>query len=295
MFFKPRPISKLNMRPPSPQASRFGVAIVAIVKNEGRFIKEWALFHALAGVRHFYIYDNGSTDDTCEKLNLALPHEAVTIIPWDQSLTSGRGGSELHNQVLAFAHALANYGGAFRWMAFIDVDEFIVPKMHNSIDDALSEVSEAAHISLPWHMFGRSGHEATPAGGIVKNFLKRMKTVQATGHALNWKCIVDPCRVTGVRVHGMEVDGKAEGVNDMGQFAAHKARSLPTFISNERLQLNHYYTRANADLQAKLAACLIASVPLKKHAKRVQRIVQEIEADEVEDRAALEFLDRLIR
>ena len=175
MFFKPRPISKLNMRPPSPQASRFGVAIVAIVKNEGRFIKEWALFHALAGVRHFYIYDNGSTDDTCEKLNLALPHEAVTIIPWDQSLTSGRGGSELHNQVLAFAHALANYGGAFRWMAFIDVDEFIVPKMHNSIDDALSEVSEAAHISLPWHMFGRSGHEATPAGGIVKNFLKRMK------------------------------------------------------------------------------------------------------------------------
>ncbi|MDG1377007.1 MAG: glycosyltransferase family 92 protein [Yoonia sp.] len=293
MFFKPRPISKLTVQPPAPQVSRSGIAIVAIVKNEGRFIAEWARFHALAGVRHFYIYDNGSTDDTCTRLQSALPEDATTIIPWNQRLKSGRGGAELHNQVFAFAHALANFGGKYRWMAFVDVDEFIVPMQHNSLDTALSDLAAATHISLPWHMFGRSGHADMPDGGIVKNFLKRKKTVQAGGHALNWKCIVDPCHVTGVRVHGMEVDGKAEGVNDMGQFSTHKARAQQSFISNERLQLNHYYTRANADLQAKLNACLIASVPLTKHAKRVQRIVQEIEADEVEDHAAVAFLKRV--
>ena len=292
-FFKARPISKLAVVPPKPDAARVGVAIAIIVKNEARYIEEWARFHALAGVRHFYVYDNGSTDETCALLRGCLPEDALTILPWAQSLRDGRTGAELHNQVLAFAHALANYGGAYRWMAFVDVDEFIVPREHDSLDAALAELEAAAHVSLPWQMFGRSGHEGPPEGGIVANYLMRMRDVQSARHALNWKCIVDPCRVTGVRVHGMEIDGRAEGVNDRGQPAAHKARGRADFYSNQRLQLNHYYTRSNADLQTKLAACLIASVELQQHARRVQRIVDEIEADEVEDRAALEFLARV--
>lgn len=293
MFFRKRPISKLDVVPPAQQVVRFGVAIVAIVKNEGRFIEEWVRFHRAAGVRQFIIYDNGSTDDTCAKLTATLAPDALILLPWRQSLKNGRDGAEVHNQVLAFAHALANYGGAFRWMAFVDVDEFIVPKVHATLDEALESLAGAAHVSLPWHMFGRSGHEVVPETGIVKNFLRRMKTVQSARHSLNWKCIVDPCRVTGVRVHGMDVDGRAEGVNDIGQSAPHKARGQAAFFSNAHLQLNHYYTRSNSDLQAKITACLIASVPLTKHAQRVMRIVDEIEADEVVDTAAPDFLDRV--
>ena len=58
-------------------------------------------------------------------------------MPWAQSLRDGRSGAEIHNQVLAFSHALANYGAEFRWMAFVDVDEFIVPKADASIEAAL--------------------------------------------------------------------------------------------------------------------------------------------------------------
>ncbi|WP_282058248.1 glycosyltransferase family 92 protein [Lentibacter algarum] len=291
-FFKARPISKLAVSPPKANPERSGVAIPIIVKNEARYIEEWARFHLLAGVSHFIVYDNGSTDETVSILRDTVPAEALTIVPWAQSLRDGRSGAEIHNQVLAFSHALANYGAEFRWMAFVDVDEFIVPKADASIEAALERVGEAAHVSLPWQMFGRGGHEAPPEGGIVGNYTRRMRTTEGARYALNWKCIVDPSRVTGVRVHGMEIDGKGEGVNDAGVRAAHSAREKAGFYSAEFLQLNHYYTRSNNDLQAKLQACLIASVALQQHARRVMRIVAEIEADEVEDVAAIDFLAR---
>ena len=286
-FFKARPISKLAVSPPKANPERRGVAIPIIVKNEARYIEEWARFHLLAGVLHFIVYDNGSTDETVSILRDIVPAEALTIVPWAQSLRDGRSGAEIHNQVLAFAHALANYGAEFRWMAFVDVDEFIVPKAEASIEAALERVAEAGHVSLPWQMFGRGGHEALPEGGIVANYTRRMRTTEGARHALNWKCIVDPSRVTGVRVHGMEIDGKGEGVNDAGVRAAHSAREKAEF-----LQLNHYYTLSNKDLKDKLQACLIASVALQQHARRVMRIVAEIEADEVEDVAAIDFIAR---
>ena len=41
----------------------YDLAVVAILKNEGRYLKEWLDYHLLAGVDHFYLYDNDSTDN----------------------------------------------------------------------------------------------------------------------------------------------------------------------------------------------------------------------------------------
>ncbi len=43
---------------------RHGIALVAIVKDEARYIGEWNAFHTNLGVRSIYIYDNGSADET---------------------------------------------------------------------------------------------------------------------------------------------------------------------------------------------------------------------------------------
>lgn len=39
------------------------LSFVAIVKNEGPYIKEWIEYHKMVGVDRFYIYDNESTDN----------------------------------------------------------------------------------------------------------------------------------------------------------------------------------------------------------------------------------------
>ncbi len=111
-------LSRISIVPPDPTEDRHGVAIVTIVKNESRYIGEWVSFHYKAGVRKFYIYDNGSTDDTVDVLYQSVPSDALVITPWDQTLGDARYKSTIHNQVLAYAHAASNFGADYRWMAF---------------------------------------------------------------------------------------------------------------------------------------------------------------------------------
>ena len=66
-------MKELISRPQS-QKERWGVRrahICAIVKDEGRYIREWLAYHNAIGFEHFYIYDNESTDDTRQALEAA--------------------------------------------------------------------------------------------------------------------------------------------------------------------------------------------------------------------------------
>ncbi|MGC9370599.1 MAG: glycosyltransferase family 92 protein [Paracoccaceae bacterium] len=289
-----KPITKLAIEPPQPAAGRAGFAVVLIVKNEARHIGEWARFHLRAGARHFVVYDNGCTDGTIGVLQDVLPAGALTVIPWNQKLRDGLTGREIHNQVLAYAHAIRNFGPRFRWMACIDADEFLVPKRADSLEAALAHLEDVPNISLPWHNFGRCGHDQPPEGGVLENYTRRAAhPLSGARGVTNFKVIVDPCRVTSVKVHAYETDGRAVTWNDRGARAALKERSRPGFYSADHIQLNHYYTRSEAELAAKIARGSNQAVEAGRHAARVRRNVANIERDTVEDRSALAFLDRI--
>ncbi len=277
-------LTRVAIDPPRAQPQRSGIALVAIVRNEARYIAEWAGFHATAGVRHFYIYDNGSTDGTIEALRVALPPSQLTVVPWDQKFRLGFWGGEVHNQMLAYAHATRNFGGAYRWMSWIDIDEFLVPKT-GTLTEALAPLEPYLMISLPWHMFGRSGHEVPPEGGIIPNYLRRHPDPMEKS-LLKFKVICDPCQVTACKVHWMEVSGETASVNDRGAPASLKGRDAPEFYSADRIQLNHYYTRSTADLMQKMARGSNMTVAQGPHESRVMRKVANIEAAEIEDTTA---------
>ncbi len=274
-------ITRIGIDPPSPKPGREGLALVLIVRNEAQHIAEWARFHALAGVRQFYVYDNGCTDGTIDALGFLGAR--LTVVPWDQKFRSGR--LEVHNQVLAYAHATRNFGGRWRWMTYLDADEFLVPK-GVGLDEALAGLEGCRNISLPWHMYGRSGHQGRPAGGVLANYTRRNPDPMSDAKGLkNFKMIVDPCHVTALKVHVIETDGRADTCNDQGQ----PGREV---YSAARIQLNHYYTRSDAELRAKIARGPNLTTPDADHLRRVMRKVAAIEAGEVEDRSALEFLAR---
>ena len=290
----PGSITRIALDPPAPQPGRSGLALVLIVRNEERHIAEWARFHALAGVAHFHVYDNGCSDGTLAALRGALPAGLLTITPWDQRLRDGRRGLEIHNQVLAYAHATRNFGGAYRWMSYLDVDEFLVPRQADDLPDALVHLEGCRNISLPWHMFGRSGHVDAPVGGVIENYLRRHPDPMSTARGLcNFKMIVDPCHVTALKVHTVATDGSTDTCNDRGQAFTARSRTTPGFYSADHIQLNHYYTRSDAELRAKIARGPNLSTPDADHLRRVMRKVAAIEAREVEDRVALDWRQRV--
>lgn len=278
-------ITRIELAPPVPLPGRAGVALVLIVRNEAAHIAEWARFHQAAGVRHFYVYDNGCTDGTLAEL--AFLGERLTVVPWNQRLRGG--GVEIHNQVLAYAHAVQNFGAGWRWMSFLDADEFLVPK-GAGLDEALGALEACRCISLPWHMFGRSGHMVAPAGGVLANYVKR--NPEPMGPLMNFKMIVDPAHVTAIRVHTVETDGSSDTCNDTGARFTSRQRKTAGFYAAGRIQLNHYYTRSDVELRAKIARGPNLTTPDADHLRRVMRKVAAIEAGEVEDRTALEFLAR---
>lgn len=293
LFGRKRAITRIGLTPPVAQPGRTGLALVLIVRNEARHIGEWARFHAAAGVARFIVYDNGCSDGTLEALEAAVPGMA-TVIPWDQKLTAG--SAEIHNQVLAYAHATRNFGGAFRWMSYLDVDEFLVPKRAASLPEALAHLEGCRNISLPWHMFGRNGHVEVPEGGVVANYTRRNPHPMSAAKGLrNFKMIVDPCHVTAIRGHTVWTDGSDATCNDRGEVFSAAGREAPGFYSADHIQLNHYYTRSDAELRAKIARGPNLTTPDADHLRRVMRKVAHIEAGEIEDRTAPEFLARTLR
>jgi hypothetical protein len=108
----------------------------------------------------------------------------------------------------------------------------------------------------------------------------------------NFKMIVDPCHVTALKVHVIETDGSSDTCNDQGQRFTTRGREAAGFYSAAQIQLNHYYTRSDAELRAKIARGPNLTTPDADHLRRVMRKVAAIEAGEVEDRSALDFLAR---
>ena len=98
----------------------------AIYRNEAPYLREWIDFHRLVGVERFFLYDNGSDDEHRDVL-ARYRGDLVVVREWDQS----------PGQLAAYEHCLAEHGSESRWIAFIDVDEFLFSPAGDSVADAL--------------------------------------------------------------------------------------------------------------------------------------------------------------
>lgn len=285
-------IKSLSIRPPEPRPGREGIAIPVCVRNEAAYIGEWVRFHRAVGVRHFIVYDNGSTDETCAILRRLLEPDALTIIPWAGQVHASRPTQLIDGQVLAFAHAILNFGAHYRRMAFIDADEFLLPRKGTTLEEALAATGDFPNVSLPWHMFGTSGHKLKPPGPVVLNYTMRSADPLARErHSTNYKCIVDPCEVVEVTVHQFKTREFGDlTVNDAGYRTTRSGRKEPRFYSNEFLQLNHYYSKSEEEMKEKIARGSNYAASRQDLLEKMGTTVRNIEAAMVEDRAMIDFV-----
>ena len=145
------------------------LVIVAILKNEGHYIKEWLDYHLLAGVDHFYLYDNDSTDE----------YEKIIAPYVEAGLVTTEKLSGASPQFAAYDFAVRDYKFHCRYMAFIDLDEFIFPKETTAtitevLDDILKNFPEASGVAINWQLFGSNGQEtADYSRGVLERFTRR--------------------------------------------------------------------------------------------------------------------------
>lgn len=281
--------TRLFLTPPKANPDRSGFAVVLIARNEEHHILDWLRFHSLAGAQAAIIYDNGSDDDT-GRLARDFSGMETHVLPWITDIKLGP--TPLKRQPLAYAHAICTFGARFRWMACIDIDEYIVPVSASSIPEALEDLSVFSNISLPWTMFGTSGQREPPEKPAVYAYETRAR------HRLpaftNFKCIVDPCEVTRVSTHKFLTRSLGPAtVNDEGKLANNHKRRSGSFATATRLQLNHYYTFSEVELERKLSRETVSHQGSAERAQVVRRIAKLIDEDTVPDQLAAQFLTRL--
>lgn len=159
-----------GVRPSATSGSgKFKLSVVAIVKNEEKYLLEWIAYHRVIGVDHFLIYNNESTDGTEEILKSLSKAGIVTYLNWpthpERAAICG-----LSPQLCAYWNGWSNLFGQSEWIAFIDADEFIMLNRHEEISEFLDSCANFSGIALNWKMFGSSGEQYYHDEPVIKRF-----------------------------------------------------------------------------------------------------------------------------
>lgn len=130
---------------------RYNLVVVGIFKNEAVAMREWLLHHIGQGVEHFYLINNGSTDDWQSQVD-GLP---VTVY----------NDNEKHKQTQHYNdYFLDIVKVEALWVAVIDLDEFLYARdPYTDIPSFLRTVpNQTSQVLVRWKMFGSNGHIKQP-------------------------------------------------------------------------------------------------------------------------------------
>jgi Glycosyltransferase family 92 len=220
------------------------LAVCAIYRNEGPYLREWVEFHRLTGVEKFFLYDNRSTDDHREQLAPFVEDGTVELTDWPDE----------PGQITAYAHCLESNRDAARWIAFIDLDEFLFSPTLAPVPDVLIDYEQHPAVVVNWAYFGTSGHKTPPQGLVIENYVWRSRDNARRNRLV--KSIVDPRRTVrsrGVNPHAFAYsDGFA--VQENGRLLDRKPFGVTDEVSFERLRINHYAMKSQQQWEEKRTA-----------------------------------------
>lgn len=215
------------------------LSVCAIAKNEGPYFKEWIDWHIAQGVERFYIYDNESTDETKAVLEPYIKKGVVEYQYWPG----------YRRQLAAYDDCLRQHRFSSRWIAFIDLDEFIVPVKDATVVEFLRRCEGFAGVEVNWLIYGSSGQQKREPGGVMERFRRHSKG----DHRLNRhvKSIVDPRRVYGMI--GCHEAAKICGYMGDSHLQPIKKNFREREPQQDIIRINHYAVRSYEEFVEKQA------------------------------------------
>jgi hypothetical protein len=255
----PRP---LGTRPP------IALAVCAIFRDEARYLAEWVSFHRLQGVERFYLYDNRSSDDWRSALEPEIEAGIVAVIHFPFVPAQGR----------AYEDCLRRHRDDSRWIAFIDIDEFLFSPTGRPLPEILRSFDTHPAVVVNRRTYGTSGLEHPPEGLVVENYLWH------DDHYAGGKSIVNPRSVVGWgSAHYFQLRGKPVGED---------RRPADYGLSGPRtnlLRINHYYTKSEEEFRRKVERPAATTGKLHDRGDPIERIPD----DAVKDETVLQFAPEL--
>jgi glycosyl transferase family 92 len=218
-----------------------------IYRDAAPYLPEWVEFHRLMGVERFFLYDNGSSDDHRDVLAPYL--EEGTAVVHDWPLPFVRHDGRIGALRGAFDHCVMAHRDDSRWIAFLDLDEFLFSPTGRPVSELLPEYEQFAGVCVSRAEFGTSGHRTAPAGLVIENYVHRRRV--RADEQVPTKSVVDPRRAlaslgphTFLYREGHVVDEHMRPVDQLD------GRGLKP-VSWSRFRIHHYWSKSEEDLERK--------------------------------------------
>lgn len=247
------------------------VALCLFCRDRPEYVKEWVEYHLHIGIDKIYIYDNCEYDKSIlyDSLVFYIQKGLVTIIPW-------RKDNKNSKQLRAYKDCLQR-AYRYRWLGFIDSDEFVVLlEESKNIKDYLCRYEEFGGLGLYWLMFGSNNHKYRQES-VIKAYTQCCPNNPANLHI---KSFVYPIGVLDINSpHGCSTQRGTVNVekqrltNFYGHTLKDKNKTKP--IIDNVMRVNHYYTRSYQDFfedkMSRSGGCNTKRVYKKKDYKSVQK------------------------
>ncbi len=205
----------------------FTLCAMSAFRDEAEWMKEWIEFHKLAGVEHFYLYNNAGKDNYLEVLAPYIQSGEVELFDYPKE--------EFHNQdhIYLLNHALEYSRGKTKWIALIDSDEYLVPMRTNDIKDELALLEDFGGIQVRWVTYGTSNVWTLKPGELL---IEKLVYRAPLENALNkyYKSIVQPDLTRFMKNH---------------HTASYIPKVLVNNIERDCLRIHHYIARTQKFLK----------------------------------------------
>lgn len=274
-------------------AHEFEVAICSIFKNEAPYLREWIEFHRIVGVEHFYLYNNCSEDNFEQVLAPYVEEGIVELIDWSFEPKTRQDWLKIQRQ--AYYDGASRALGETKWLAIIDIDEFIFPVKDKTIQRFLQDFENEASVGINWQNFGTSHIQKLDQSKLMIEQLiyRANRTLPINGQI---KSITKP--------ECINLDPEGPKVFNSNGWNPHRVKLKKGFqlvdvrhkvlkgFSNPdtpvgRIRIHHYATRDEIAFQAKL------NKP-NQGPDRVKRLKQRAkQMNEVKDKSILIFAKEL--
>jgi hypothetical protein len=193
------------------------LSVLAQFKNETMNLKLWIDHHLWQGVQHFYLIDNGSTDNP--KIIL---QEYI-----DKGIVSYFYRPKLASQVENYRNIFAKYiWTQSYWVAVIDLDEFLYGTDYKLVSK-LKTLEYYNLIYCNWFMYGTSGCIKHPTDLRLSNIHRQPNIDWNTKYIFKALSILHPSQLWLHWLLYPHSHGKIE-------------KGKRVRIANELIRLNHY-------------------------------------------------------
>lgn len=228
------------------------LSIGAIFEQENCWLDEWIRYHFHVGVEHFYLYNNDRDTRVSDRILLPYVERGLVENIHVREHASLKSMSKETLQSEMLKDVMARSRGRTRWLAAIDLDEFILPRSEESIAAILGDYEEYGALIVSWLRYGSSGRITRPPGQI-NHFLYHASMFSLSSRyfksivkpdLVDTQLMLAPQRIVKLP-HVFPLHDGNETVNEKKKVI--DTRSFMTVFTGDKIVLNHYALRSFQD------------------------------------------------